>query len=163
MKNQTGVGLVEVLVALILLAIAVLGFTALQVRALSASHEASQNVQAMNIARDITERMRINRTGLAGFEQAAASSAVDCSTTFCSNAQMARYDFADASARAAAQGMNIAVLDCQGGNASFKRKCVYVAWDKTTPTDGAAATDCTNGTAYHANAQCIIMETYNYD
>lgn len=164
MKNQTGVGLVEVLVALVLLAIAVLGFTALQVRALSASHEANQNIQAMNIARDVTERMRINRTGLGSFDTAGASAvAVNCSTTLCSNAEMAAYDFSDVHSRAEAQGMDIAVLDCQGGSASFKRKCVYVAWDKTTPTDGSAATDCTNGTAYHANAQCIIMETYNYD
>lgn len=37
---QRGVGLIEVLVALVLLGVAVLGFTALQLRALAASHEA---------------------------------------------------------------------------------------------------------------------------
>ena len=46
MKRQTGVGLVEVLVALVLLSIAVLGFVALQIRAITASNEATMNVQA---------------------------------------------------------------------------------------------------------------------
>ena len=44
MKRQTGVGLVEVLVALVLLSIAVLGFVALQIRAITASNEATMNV-----------------------------------------------------------------------------------------------------------------------
>ena len=57
-KTQTGVGLVEVMIALLLLGVAVLGFIALQVRAISASEEAGQNVQAMNLARDLSERMR---------------------------------------------------------------------------------------------------------
>ena len=47
-RNQRGVGLVEVLVALVLLGIAVLGFTALQIRAVAASADAGQNIQAMN-------------------------------------------------------------------------------------------------------------------
>lgn len=60
-RNQRGVGLVEVLVALVLLGIAVLGFTALQIRAVAASADAGQNIQAMNIARDLSERIRMNR------------------------------------------------------------------------------------------------------
>ncbi|EYS16109.1 type IV pilus modification protein PilV [Acinetobacter baumannii 25569_7] len=62
--SQKGAGLMEVLVALLLLSIAVLGFVALQVRAIAASTEAGQNIQAINIARDLAERMRVNRTGL---------------------------------------------------------------------------------------------------
>ena len=45
-KNQLGVGLVEVLVALVLLAIGVLGFTALQLRAVDATGEALTRSQA---------------------------------------------------------------------------------------------------------------------
>lgn len=60
MRAQRGVGMVEVLVALLLLAIGVLGFTALQLRAVSASMEASNQVLALNLARDLTERMRAN-------------------------------------------------------------------------------------------------------
>lgn len=63
-NNQKGVGLVEVLVALLLLAIAVLGFAALQLKAVDASAEANQQVLALTIARDLAERMRANPQGL---------------------------------------------------------------------------------------------------
>jgi type IV pilus assembly protein PilV len=45
MKNQRGVGLMEVLVSLVILAIAVLGFAALQFRALDAVQEANDRTQ----------------------------------------------------------------------------------------------------------------------
>lgn len=77
-----GVGLVEVLVALVLLSIAVLGFVALQVRAVAASNEASMNVQATNIAQDLAERMRMNRSGLAEYKNIATPSTT-CASTFC--------------------------------------------------------------------------------
>ena len=63
-KTQHGVGLMEVLVALILLSIGVLGFSILQVRAMDASLDASKRIQAMNLARDLSERMRANKSGL---------------------------------------------------------------------------------------------------
>ena len=58
---QHGVGLVEVLVAMLVLAIGVLGFVALQYRAVEATSESSYRVQAINTARDLAERVRVNR------------------------------------------------------------------------------------------------------
>lgn len=158
MKRQTGVGLVEVLVALVLLSIAVLGFVALQIRAITASNEATMNVQATNIARDLAERMRMNRDGLAGY--VANTDTTNCATAFCSPENMAKYDFRLVSSRATGLGMSMNVLNCQGS--TLVRKCVYVAWEGTTATNGTSNTDCTNGTAYIPNAKCIIMEVYNY-
>lgn len=158
-RNQHGVGLVEVLVALVLLGIAVLGFTALQIRAVSASADAGQNIQAMNIARDLSERIRMNRDGLNEYK--ANATVIDCAANFCTSNQMAAYDFRQVQLRAENLGMSIAVHDCQGS--TLKRKCVYVAWDTTTATNGSGGNHCTNGTAYNPNAQCIIMEVYNYD
>lgn len=158
-KNQQGVGLVEVLVALVLLGIAVLGFTALQIRAVSASADAGQNIQAMNIARDLSERIRMNRAGLNHYKASATIS--DCAANFCSSDKMAAYDFQQVQLRAEDLGMSIAVHDCQGSQ--LKRKCVYVAWGTTTATNGSGGNHCTNGTAYNPNTQCIIMEVYNYD
>jgi type IV pilus assembly protein PilV len=63
-QYQKGVGLVEVLVALLLLAVGVLGFTLLQVSALNSSIEASKRIQAMSLAKDIAERIRANQEGL---------------------------------------------------------------------------------------------------
>ena len=159
-NTQKGVGLMEVLVALVLLSIAVLGFVALQIRAITASNEATMNVQATNIARDLAERMRVNRGGLANYID--NTDTTNCATGFCTANQMAQYDYRQVKSRASNLGMSINVLNCQGSNAAFVRKCVYVAWEGTTATNGTSNTDCTNGTAYIPNAKCIIMEVYNY-
>ena len=70
-NQQKGVGMVEVLVALLLLAIGVLGFSALQLRAVEATSEAMNQVQAMNLARDLSERIRVNRDGLLDYKKVA--------------------------------------------------------------------------------------------
>lgn len=166
MKSQQGVGLLEVLIALVLLGIAVLGFAALQLRAINASLEASNNVQAVSLARDLAERMRVNRDGLATYRNGSdgyTATAVNnkCSTEPCTPAELAVYDFSQVQQRAEAAGMGVAVRNCQGISAA--RACIYVAWDETTPTNGTGENDCTNGTTYVPSAKCIILEAYNYD
>lgn len=168
MKYQKGIGLVEVMVALLLLAVAILGFTALQLRAVASSIEAGNNVQAVSLARDLAERMRVNPTGMRSVYQAqssytTATVSTNCATTVCTAAELAAYDFDQVRTRAAGLGMDIAIRDCQGYPADARRSCVYVAWDETTPTNGEGNTDCTNGTTYRANAKCIILEAYNHE
>lgn len=61
MKNsmyQHGVGLVEVLVAVLLLSVAVLGFSALQVRAISATDESLVRTKSLTVVRNLAEIMR---------------------------------------------------------------------------------------------------------
>lgn len=160
--SQKGAGLIEVLVALLLLSIAVLGFVALQIRAVAASTEAGQNIQATNIARDLAERMRVNRTGLSKYGDIGSTEILtDCSTTSCDADQMAKYDYAKVKQRATDLGMSLAMLDCQGS--TLTRQCIYVAWGGTTATNGSGGSNCTNGTAYVPDAKCIIMEVYNHD
>lgn len=55
---QRGVGLVEVLVAVLLLSIAVLGFSALQVRAVSATDESLVRTKSLTLVRNLAEVMR---------------------------------------------------------------------------------------------------------
>ena len=57
-SDQSGVGLVEVLVAVLLLSIAVLGFSALQVRAVSATDESLVRTKSLSIVRNLAEVMR---------------------------------------------------------------------------------------------------------
>lgn len=161
---QHGVGLVEVLVALVLLAIAILGFTALQLRAIAASHEAGQNVQAMNIARDLSERIRVNREGLLDYKEVASPKICtnEADAIFCTAKEMAEYDFKQVSNKAGNLGMQLAIQNCQGST-DLKRKCIYVAWEGTTPTNGSDTPHCTNGAAYLPQAKCVIVEVYNYD
>jgi glutaryl-CoA dehydrogenase len=51
-SSQKGVGMMEVLIALVVLAIGVLGYVMLQVRAMEATIEGTQRIQAINIARE---------------------------------------------------------------------------------------------------------------
>lgn len=56
--TQHGVGLVEVLVAVLLLSVAVLGFSALQVRAVSATDESLVRTKSLTLVRNLAEIMR---------------------------------------------------------------------------------------------------------
>lgn len=169
LRSQHGLGLIEVMVSVTLLAITVLGYSALQLRAMSASEEASQHILAMNIAHDLAERMRLNRDALSHYGSVSQVSKACGNTTtevavvgalFCNAQQLAIYDFAVVAARAKFVGMQLAVLDC--AQMASKRKCIYVAWGTTTPTQGNAKTDCTTGTRYVSNSQCLFLETYHY-
>ncbi len=57
-NSQRGVGLIEVLVAVLLLSIAVLGFSALQVRAVSATDESLVRTKSLTLVRNLAEVMR---------------------------------------------------------------------------------------------------------
>ena len=57
-SQQYGVGLIEVLVAVLLLSIAVLGFSALQVRAVSATDESLVRTKSLTLIRNLAEVMR---------------------------------------------------------------------------------------------------------
>ena len=58
LHSQRGVGLIEVLVAVLLLSIAVLGFSALQVRAVSATDESLVRTKSLTLVRNLAEVMR---------------------------------------------------------------------------------------------------------
>lgn len=56
--HEQGIGLVEVLVAVLLLSVAVLGFSALQMRAISATDESLVRTKSLTIVRNLAEVMR---------------------------------------------------------------------------------------------------------
>lgn len=58
LTSQRGVGLIEVLVAVLLLSIAILGFSALQIRAVSANDESLVRTKSMTVVRNLAEVMR---------------------------------------------------------------------------------------------------------
>ena len=165
-KHQHGVGLMEVLVALLVLAIGVLGFIALQYRAVEATSESTYRVQAINLARDLAERIRVNRGALATYEselKTAANqttSAKNCFTGNCTLTELADFDVSQVVTRARSVGMAVNLVACPGNNDG--RNCVYVAWGDTAPLDGATNGEgnCTTSTAYDPASTCLIMELY---
>ncbi|MBS1188294.1 MAG: pilV [Rhodocyclaceae bacterium] len=60
-QSQQGVTLIEVLVAILIAAVGLLGLAGLQARAMTAEFESYQRSQALLLAMDMAERMRMNR------------------------------------------------------------------------------------------------------
>ncbi|GGE47969.1 type IV pilus modification protein PilV [Halopseudomonas oceani] len=74
-RPQCGFSLIEVLVALLLVALGVLGAAALQLNALRFTQDSAYRVQAGLLATDLLERMRANPSRIASY---AGSVAGDC-------------------------------------------------------------------------------------
>lgn len=81
MNSQKGIGLIEVLVALMLLAIAVLGFTAMQMTAVKATDESLMRTRALTVMRGGAEMMRANAEGISAFKTAINTATVTINAT----------------------------------------------------------------------------------
>lgn len=173
---QKGFGLMEVLVALVLLAVAVLGFSVLQVRGMDASQEASDRTAAMNVARDLAERIRINRNGLATYKQAIngdvnVAGCVGTAQSYlpnCSSTRMAQFDATEVLAKAELLGQTLVIDDCVGSNL----QCIYVAWGETEIAEGDLDScidpEVRNGDGdildaggvYVVDSRCLVIEAF---
>ncbi len=100
-RGQRGAGLVEVAVALLVLAIGALGLGSLQIAAKRMGYEAIQRTEATALAVDLFERLRANPVALPAYASAgigAASGAqlppppTDCDRGGCSPAARATWD-----------------------------------------------------------------------
>ena len=89
-----GFTIVEALVALVVLAVGMLGIASLYVTTLRASGSATSRMQAINLATDLGDRIRANRTAEAAYAGAAAASGTTCIGTgvTCTPEQMAAHD-----------------------------------------------------------------------
>jgi type IV pilus assembly protein PilV len=99
MKSQAGFTMVETLVALVVLAIGMLGIAALYLTSLQAGRTAIYRTQAVNLAADLADRIRANRTAVAGYGNVytdAFAPVASCSTTAgCSAGELATTDLSD--------------------------------------------------------------------
>lgn len=96
--KQTGFTMVEVLVALVVLAIGLLGIAALYLNSLQSGRTAIYRTQAVNLAADLADRIRMNRTAQAAygtlFADAEAEVAACFATGGCVDADLASSDLA---------------------------------------------------------------------
>ncbi|MET4695136.1 type IV pilus modification protein PilV [Endozoicomonas lisbonensis] len=104
-KRSAGVGLIEVLAALLVISIGVLGMVGLQTRSLQHNHVAYLRSQAVIIGNDMMDRIRVNRSlssvtdnyvvGSGQLTAEACSAEAypdDCETGTCTPAELAEYD-----------------------------------------------------------------------
>ncbi|WP_417316081.1 MULTISPECIES: type IV pilus modification protein PilV [Gammaproteobacteria] len=100
-SEQSGYGLIEVLVAVLVLAIGLLGLAGLQTQSLRFNNEAYFRTQATLLAMDMADRLRSNReaarvnSGSYTFTktESVPTSGTDCTSAPCSPTELAQYDF----------------------------------------------------------------------
>ena len=95
--HQKGVGMLEILVALLILSIGFLAVARMQVESMRFSQSAYNRSQSYQMATDIVDRMRANVQGvLAGYYDGKSTNGTyvspDCSTSTCTPEQVARQD-----------------------------------------------------------------------
>ncbi len=173
-EKQKGIGISEVIIALMLLSIGVVGFTVMQSKAMLASEESLNKVQAMNLAMDMSERIRVNPSALTAYDAALASKDalesgknINCFANYCSVSEKAKFDVYQVFQKGKLDGLFLTQKDCPGSS-STGRKCLYVVWGETVPEhDGASDKTCTktaqganNQFIYRPEASCVVMESY---
>lgn len=97
-KRQTGTTMIELLVAMLILAIGLLGMLGLQTTSLRNTQSAYLRTQATILAEDIAERMRANAIGVDNGAYIGASGQRNSgciSTSGCSASAMAAHDMAE--------------------------------------------------------------------
>lgn len=91
-----GFSLIEVLVALLVLSVGLLGLAALQATGIKFNHQSYQRTQATLLTYEIIDRMRANPSSLASYSLAINSTTpsytTDCATSACTAAELAVYD-----------------------------------------------------------------------
>jgi len=105
--KESGFSMVEVLVALVVLAIGLLGIAALYLNSLQAGRTAIYRTQAITLAADLADRIRMNRSAQAAYGSLFADAEAvigSCSTTGgCADADLASTDLANWKAEIAEQ------------------------------------------------------------
>lgn len=99
-SSSRGFSLIELLVAVLVMGIGVLGVTALQMVSLQNNRDALERAEAVQLAYDIMDRIRANPGAAAGVAYAGVDvgdgppGANDCIANVCSAAQMVAFDVA---------------------------------------------------------------------
>ena len=97
-KHQQGFSMIEVLVALVIIAVALLGTAGLQVHAMKISKSGEFRTQAVFLASDIAERMEANKAAailgnyVVATTSAPSASATPCGEVACNAAALASDD-----------------------------------------------------------------------
>lgn len=164
--RQHGVSLLEVLIALLVLSVAALGFAALQLTALANSSEANHRAHAALIAQDAVERIQTNPSELGSYvslngwdsrefsEGTAPPNSQQCTSSGpCTGPQMADWDM-DQLSWMVANALPLGRVLVQSCPFSSSTSCVIVSWDDQQPSDCVSAA----GVVLDTTGSCFVME-----
>ena len=158
--RQCGFTLLEVLIALLILSIGLLGLASLQTNGLRSNQMASMRTTATQLAYDIADRMRANPAGVDAQNYVIAVNDADpvipggenCEGVTCTSSQMATYDLAQ---------WRGAIRSLPGGTSAIARTVtgsvvthtITVYWDEYR--QGITGTDC--GPDPKVDLRCISL------
>ncbi|WP_298141805.1 type IV pilus modification protein PilV [uncultured Acinetobacter sp.] len=169
---QRGVGLIEVLVAMLILSVAILGFVALQVRATVATEEALKRSDALILLNGLAEKIRVNSSG--NYRVSIPTALPSCATTQdCNVDQQAQLDLYQQQQVANSKTIQIGVDFCPNTSAQQQRLCLIAAWNETQPVIAARSVEhrCLNDNGsdnavaldagrYANDPDCLVLEAY---
>ncbi|WP_417583015.1 type IV pilus modification protein PilV [Nitrincola sp.] len=165
LSKQTGVGMLEVLIALVVLAVGALGFAGLQLVSLKNSNEANFRAQATLIIQDAIERVQSNPKELDRYftvnnwstdHQTVKSVPPElskCISNSCTSAEMAGWDIAYLQWKAANTLPLGRVIGSPCGFNSMD--CMIVSWNEQD------ITECIDNNGLNtagADTYCVVME-----
>lgn len=100
-RRQRGITLIESLVAIVVVALGILGVVGVQMRTLADTQTSVRRAQAIRLIEDLGERMKVNPNSLMSIKSYESAydkkgsdltAATNCSTTTCTPAEQAQYD-----------------------------------------------------------------------
>ena len=154
-RRSRGVTMLEVLIAIVILTIGLLGVAGMQAQMQNAEVEAYQRAQAIVLLQDMVDRISANRKNAASYvtgDPLGTASTIDCTAP----ATMAERDQCawDASLRGAAETAGGAQLGAMNGARGCisnpvavmpRQMIVAVAWQGVSPTVAPGGTNCGQG------------------
>ena len=163
-SSQAGFTIIEMLIAVLVISIGLLGMAGLQTSGIQQSHNSYLKTQASMLAYDMADRMRSNLAGVAAGHYNAVdsmdspiTSAPGCisSNTACSASDTATYDVYQWT-NSSAEGSIASLLPSGYGMISQNGGVftITVLWDEART--GATGTDC--GTDYTVDLKCFRLE-----
>lgn len=185
-RRQEGIGLIEVVVALLLLAVAVLGFSALNMVSIKATDDSVLIANANTLMRGLSEDLRLNPSNIMTYQQSIqgvlgnVSSTKDyctavaeyktsnvtknCDSDLCTEEQLSNYNSWRAMNQACNNEVLLNMITCPGTENKQLRQCIITSWNGTKPTFGAQSVSnksCADTLGvYHSGSDCLVMESY---
>lgn len=164
-KTQKGVGMIEILVAILVVAVGVLGYAGMQMFALRGAEMASYRTQATLVAKDALERTLVNSDTDAGVVYFTAGNwpagssasggnfpAACMGAATCAPVAQATADIGQLSwiaSNTLPLGMIRAQDSCTGVPSA---SCIVVSWQGTTPNE------CLAGGTINVTDPCVVLE-----
>ncbi len=136
-KPQKGLALMESLVAIVILALGILGILGIQLRTLTDTQAGARRAQAIRLIEDLGERLQNNPDAIGNLSlyTQASSSTSDCSANACDAASLAAFDAQQwqANVKNVLPGGSVKVFIPQGGP---RQLGVLIGWSENRYRSG---------------------------